>query len=188
MEMEEIPGDLILNWEQTGIRIVPSTNWTMERKGSKRVEATALNDKRQITVVLCGNIFGDFLPPQIIYKGTTSRCHPRYQFPQDWDITHSKKHWSNEETMLQYIDNIISPFIKSTRERLKCSSAALVIIDNFKGQVTPACINCLDSLNIHTCLLPPNTTDRLQPLDVSVNKPFKDALRRKFDTWYAVEE
>lgn len=32
---------------------------------------------------------------------------------------------------------------------------------------------------------PPNTTDCLQPLDISVNKPAKDCLRRQFDEWYA---
>ncbi len=188
VETVGIPAELILNWDQTGIRIVPSSNWTMEKKGSKRVEMTGVNDKRQITAVLCGNMLGDLLPLQIVYKGKTPRCHPRFQFPLDWDITHSIKHWSTEQTMLKYIDNIVYPYIKSVRDSLNCNStAALVIIDNFKGQITPACISLLESYNIYTCLLPPNTTDRLQPLDVSVNKPFKDFLRRKFDEWYTCQ-
>ena len=29
VEMEEIPPELVLNWDQTGIRIVPSNNSTM---------------------------------------------------------------------------------------------------------------------------------------------------------------
>ncbi len=43
----------------------------------------------------------------------------------------------------------------------------------------------LESHDIHTCLLPPNTTDRLQPLDIAVNKPAKDYMRQKFDEWYS---
>ncbi len=39
--------------------------------------------------------------------------------------------------------------------------------------------------NIHVCLLPPNTTDCLQPMDISVNKPAKDYLKRQFDQWYS---
>ena len=184
VEMEGIPAELILNWDQTGVRIVPSSNWTMEKKGSQRVELTGVNDKRQVTAVLCGNMFGDFLPLQIIYKGKTSRCHPHYEFPDDWNITHSPNHWSTEETMLEYLENIICPYVEGARHRLKCDSPALVIIDNFKGQITPSCISRLESCHIHTCLLPANTTDSLQPLDVSVNKPFKDFLRRQFDEWY----
>ena len=34
-------------------------------------------------------------------------------------------------------------------------------------------------------LVPPNCADRLQPLDVSINKPVKDLLRKKFTDWYA---
>ena len=58
---------------------------------------------------------------------------------------------------------------------------AVVIMDNFKGQITTAVIGLLEDNNIHVCRLPPNTTDRLQPMDVSVNKPAK----REFQTWYS---
>lgn len=169
VEMKEVPFELILNWDQTEIKIVPSSNWTMEMQGSKRVEITGIADKRQITAVLCGNLVGDFLPVQLIYQGKSDQCHPHYEFPDDWDITHSPWHWSTETTMLQYIENIILPYVEGVRHRLRCdSAAALVIIDNFKGQITPAVNNLLESNNIHTCLLPPNTTDCLQPLDISV--------------------
>ena len=70
---------------------------------------------------------------------------------------------------------------------MNSTAAALVIIDNFKGQITQSCMSLLESYNIHSCLLPPNSTDRLQPLDLSVNKPFKDVLRRKFDEWYSYQ-
>lgn len=43
----------------------------------------------------------------------------------------------------------------------------------------------LDAHNIHVCLLPANTTDHLQPMDISVNKPAKDFLKRQFDQWYS---
>ena len=91
VSMEEILPELILNWDQTGFKIVPVSSWTMDRSGSKRVEIVGVDDKRQITAVLCGSLMRDFLPVQLIYKGKTPRCHPRYQFPRDWHITHSPK-------------------------------------------------------------------------------------------------
>ena len=33
VEMEEIPPQLIFNWDQTGIKLVPSTSWTMNEQG-----------------------------------------------------------------------------------------------------------------------------------------------------------
>ena len=58
-------------------------------------------------------------------------------------------------------------------------------MDNFKGQITSSVTSLLEENNIHVCLLPPNTTDRLQPMDISVNKPSKDLLRRRFEDWYS---
>ena len=71
--IEEIPPELILNRDQTGIKLVPSSSWTMERQGEKWVEMVGVSDKHQITAVFCGSLLGDFLPLQLIYmyKGTT---------------------------------------------------------------------------------------------------------------------
>ena len=102
--MEEIPPELVMNWDQTGIKMVPSSSWTMEQRGSQRVHLTGIDDKRQITAVFCGTLLGDFLPLQVIYKGKTPRCHPSFIFPKDWHISHSPKHWSTEETVVQYVE------------------------------------------------------------------------------------
>lgn len=185
VEMEEIPAELILNWDQTAVKIVPTCTWTMDRQGSKRVEVAGANDKHAITAFFCGSLLGDFLPLHVIYKGKTTRCHPRYQFPLDWDITHSPKRWSNEDTMLQYVANIIIPYIKRAREDFEDDTPALVIYDNFKGQITEAVYDLLEINNIHVCLLPANTTDKLQPMDLSVNKAAKSFLKQCFERWYS---
>ncbi len=66
--MEEIPPELILNWDQTSIKLVPVSSHTLERQGSVRVEVTGVNDKRLITAFFCGSLTGDFLPVQIISR------------------------------------------------------------------------------------------------------------------------
>jgi hypothetical protein len=67
-----IPNDLILNWDQTGVNLIPGGDWTMDAKGSKQVKITGLNDRRQITALLTISKSGELLPPQIIYKGLNS--------------------------------------------------------------------------------------------------------------------
>ena len=42
-----------------------------------------------------------------------------------------------------------------------------------KDQITPTVFQHLETYNIHHCLLPSNTTDRLQPMDLTMNKPVK---------------
>ena len=57
--------------------------------------------------------------------------------------------------------------------------------DEFKGQVTDDVFSMLDSNNIQVVKIPPNCTDCLQPMDLSINKPAKDFSRNKFQKWYA---
>ena len=132
------------------MKLVPSSSWTMEKRGAKRVEMARVNDKRQITAVFCGSLVGDFLPIQIVYAGKTPRCHPHYNFLSGWHITHSPNHWSNEQTMLQYISHVIVPHAQTTRADVGEDKAALVIIDNFKGQITAAVMDLLEAHNIYS--------------------------------------
>ena len=145
-----------------------------------------INDR---SPVFCGSMTGDFLPPQLIYEGKTDRCLPNYQFPSTWHITHSHNHWSNETTMKQYFEKIILPYVNAKREELKLchDQPAMLIFDNFKAQTTSSILKLLDSYNLNVVLLPANCTDRLQPLDLSVNKAAKDFLHLQFQNWYANE-
>lgn len=124
----------------------------MEQRGTKRVDVVGAGDKRLITAVFCGSLVGDFLLIQVIYRGKTAWCHPRYEFPPDWDITHSPNCWSNEATMIQYTQNIIIPYmyVNKTQECFEDDTPALIIMDNFKGQITSAVNNLLEKSN--SCL------------------------------------
>ena len=60
-----------------------------------------------------------------------------------------------------------------------------MIIDTFKGQVTDEVNSLLDANDIDVCLLPTNCTDRLQLMEISVNKQAKVFLKRKFELSYS---
>lgn len=187
VEMEDIPSQLVINWDQTGINYVPVSQWTMEKKGSKRVEVVGLNDKRQITAVFAGSLSGDFLPIQLVYQGKTSKCLPKLDFPEAWHITCTPNHWCNEQTMKEYVSKIIVPYIDRKKKELKLPEMqpALVIFDEFNGQTTDEVLKLLVDRNIFYVIVPPNTTDKLQPMDLSVNKAGKEFLRSRFQAWYA---
>ena len=36
VQTEDIPKDLVLNWDHTGVTIVPGSSWTMDLKGQQR--------------------------------------------------------------------------------------------------------------------------------------------------------
>ena len=184
VEMEEIPHDLVINWDQTGIHYIPVSSSTME---AKRVEITAVDDKRQITAVFGGSLTGDFLPIQLIYQGTTKRCLPTVEFRHDWHATFSHNHCANEEIMIDYLQKILIPYVDNKRMLLKLRDdyPALVLFDHFSGQMTESVLKLLGESHVHRVAIFANCTDRLQLLDASVNKAAKEFLRQKFHDWYA---
>ena len=93
-------------------------------------------------------------------------------------MTHSSKHWSNETTMIHYVHSIII-FCHNNQDALwrRCPTSSDY------GQLSWS--DCLEATNIHIFLLPPDTTNHLQTMDLSINKPAKDFFKRKFKEWCA---
>jgi len=122
---------------------------------------------------------GDFLLPQLIYQGTTSKFLPSIRFPTVWDVNFTDNHWSNESTMEDYLNNILFPYITRVRttSNLDASHPALVNNDAFRGQCTERILGLLEDNNVYVVIVPANCMDRLQPLDLSVvRKAAKDSF------------
>ena len=185
--MEEILSSVILNWDHTGLKYVPVSSWMMAKQGSKKVSVAGIDDKRQITAVFTITLDGQFLPPQLIYQGTTSACLPHIKFPNNWHVTYSPNHWANKSTTKDYIQRIVNPYLQNKHSELKLADGhhALCIFDNFKGQLTDDVLQLLEQSFIDVVFVPPHCTDQLQPLDLSVNKSAKEFLRGRFQQWYS---
>lgn len=130
---------------------------------------------------------GDSLPLQVIYAGKSPRCLPSVSFPKSWHVTFTENHWANKRTTIDHITKILLPHVKEMRQKLSLSPdhMALVIYDRFKGQCTPTVLQLLSDNNIQIAIVSANITDRLQQLDISVNKAVKDCLRKQFSEWYS---
>ena len=89
--------------------------------------------------------------------------------------------------MLEYIDKIIVPYAARKKKELGLpgNHYALMIYDEFQGQITMDVIAKLRQHRLEIVLVPPNCTDCLQPFYVSVNKPAKDFLKSAFQERHA---
>ena len=151
------------------------------RTRSKRVEIAGMNNKQQVTMVLAVSKNGHYLS-QLIYTSKINRCLPTVSFPTGWHIMCTENYWANKVTTLQYI----LPYLTKTRkeQNLPSNQCCMVILDRFKAQCTTTILQVLKENNIRVALVPPHCTDRLQPLDITVNKSVKELLRSEFYDWY----
>ena len=129
----------------------------------------------------------DILPLQILYAGKTECCHPNYSFSPQFDIWHTPNHWANTDRTFGLMANVLVPYVNVVRERMELdhSRPAIAICNGFHGHQSQEVTQLLTEKNILTVQVPPNCTDRLQPLHISVNKSLNDHLHKSFNVWYA---
>ena len=133
VKFQDIPLDLIFNWDKTGLNYIPVSNWTVVKEGAKSIETRGLDDKRQITAVFGGTLTGEFLYILLVYQGSITRCHRNFKFPDDAYTTHSD---SNETAMVNFIAIIIFPFVKRKHREVKQTNDQAALIPWKKLKMT----------------------------------------------------
>lgn len=130
---------------------------------------------------------GSSLNPMIIYK-----CE---EFLSEWfdnlregmplNILFGRSHngWTDERMALRYLATNFGPGSES--ERKAGDNYRLLLFDGHSSHVTTSFLSyCLDH-KIIPCCLPPHTTHRLQPLDVSIFSPYKNYYRKELGNRFA---
>ena len=148
--------------------MVPTGRTTMAEKGARTVAIKGSQDKRTITATFAVTLSGAFLPIQLIYAGKTSKRLPRYKFPKSFSLSTNKTHYSNVKESLEYIREIIVPYVKMVRKEMKFSASqkGLLIFDVFTGQMTDAVLELIESEDLLVSTVPNNMTDLFQVNDL----------------------
>jgi len=120
--------------------------------------------------------------PMMIFKGMTPRCLNDVSRVHKEDTTilirHQKKAWNDANLYVDFLqhslpDEIVGP---NRRQDYKI----LVVHDNVEFHLaTQVSDLCKKDYGIEPHCLPPNATAICQPLDVAINRPFKDGMRKK---------
>ena len=155
---------LIINMDETPMYfdIVPGR--TVDTKGTKTVKVrTTGAEKRHITVVLAVSNNGNVLPPMIIFNG---KRELKLDVPRGYVVCIQEKGWLDEPIMLRWVNEIFRPYTKQ--------KPSIIVLDSFRDMVKRA----FRRVNAAMAVIPGGCTSKLQPLDVVINKPFKDILRK----------
>jgi hypothetical protein len=138
-------------------------------------------DKTQVTTALCCNERGEVLAPQLIFGGTTERCHPKDLAPYNGFYSHSTTHWQTPETLINWIELVLAPFKNAViqLEGLPEDQHCVLILDLHFSHKDNAVMQHFRNHNIVPVFLPSGFSEDLQVIELAAMKPFQTAAKNR---------
>uniref|UniRef100_A0A671NPD7 HTH CENPB-type domain-containing protein n=1 Tax=Sinocyclocheilus anshuiensis TaxID=1608454 RepID=A0A671NPD7_9TELE len=170
------PLDQMGNADQRPVFFDMPTSATIHKKGEKSVIVKSTgNEKSRVTVMLACLADGTKLPPYVILK---SKTVPKEGIPTGIIVCAQKKGWMETELVVDWLKVVWGRRSGPLRNKRN-----MLILDAFRGHLTSPVKEQLRAMNGDLVIIPGGMTSQLQVLDVVVNKPFKDNLRKRYTEW-----
>ncbi|MCU7901008.1 MAG: hypothetical protein KZQ66_02470, partial [Candidatus Thiodiazotropha sp. (ex Lucinoma aequizonata)] len=165
------------NADQTPLTFDLPYATTVDVKGAKSVSInTTGNEKNRFTVMLACTADGGKLPPYVIFKRKTL---PKVTWPKGVIVRVQDKGWMDDALTKDWIKCVWA------RRPGGLSKKSLLVLDSFRCHKSQDNKDLLREFKTRLAIIPGGMTSMLQPLDVSINKPMKVLLQRRWNMWYA---
>lgn len=170
------PLDQIGNADQTPVFFDMPSSVTVAKRGDKSVLVRSTgNEKSRVTVMLTCLADGTKLPPYLILKRKTI---PKEAMPAGIIVRAQERGWMDTELVVDWLK-----VVWGRRPGALSKKRNMLVLDAFRGHLTEQVKAQVQKMNGDLVIIPGGMTSQLQVLDVVVNKPFKDNLRKKYTEW-----
>lgn len=165
---QHIPIKRIGNMDEVPVYFDMAPKKVITRKGAKTICIKTNNmEKTRVTVVLCCLADGTKLPPMVTFKGTTPWCIKNVELPdKSMVIAYQENAWKTSALTSKWLNEIWFNYV---------TDCSLLVWDAFSGHFESH--GDILGNDCYYSVVPEACTSVMQPLDVSINKPFKTQLR-----------
>lgn len=173
----------IYNADETGVTTVQKPGKILAPKGQKQVGfATSWERGKNTTVMCCMSAAGVFVPPMFIFA--RKRLPPELQQggPPDSLYTCTEKGWMTEDLYLRWLEHFQNHVQSST------VNPVLLIVDNHVTHCSLKAYDFCRDNGIQVVSIPPHTSHRLQPLDVTFYGGLKSAYNAEADKFMVTHQ
>ncbi|KAK3765664.1 hypothetical protein RRG08_026140 [Elysia crispata] len=164
---EGVPSGNIVNYDKTNLSDEPGSKKCIFRRGVKYTERVINFSKGYISLMFAGIAEDELLLPFVVYKAAHLYESWRQGGPKGTRYARSKSGWFDAACFEEWFLTVIVPW---ARRRV---GPKVMVRDNLSSHLSETVINTCQEFNIRFVLLPPNSTDKWQPLDVSFFGPLK---------------
>ena len=151
------------------------------RRGTRSMHTTMPISREHLTVLSCVNAADEHIPNFYIFKSRRkqrnyiARCEPKACMAMQLNS------WMTAFLFSAWISHFIA--IVKERYRISARNRHLLILDGHGSHVTLEMVQKAKHEGLDIITLSSQTSHKLQPLDVSIFKPFKVAFRQYWDKW-----
>jgi len=178
MQMYKFEAQDIYNVDETGCTTVQVPENVVAELGAKQVGSVTSGERGQlVTAAYAVNAVGSVVPPMLIFPRKNYKDFFIKGGPASCIGGANPSGWMNEELFITYLKHFIS-YTRCNKEK-----KVLLILDNLEAHQTLAAIDLAKENGVILLTIPPKTSHKLQPLDVSCYKPFKTSYNRAMDNW-----
>lgn len=147
-------------------------------KQSIRVVSTKAT-KKGFTVALAAKGCGEKLPALVIFKERGGQLDPRVKqslvIPTNVKVTASTNGWMTAPLYHWWLHHIYLPITTDQRH---------LLVDNYRPHLSDESRDIVTQECNSDLVIPPGCTPLVQPMDVSINCPFKTRIRELWVTWF----
>ncbi|CAI7922916.1 unnamed protein product [Closterium sp. NIES-53] len=173
----------MINADQTPLWLEMPATTTVEQTGVKSVPIRSAGyQKERVTVMLACTATGEKFKLWVFFKRKTL---PKGDFPNNVVVGCLANGWMEATGVIQWLDEGVVPFLKPKFGVQ--SRSAMLVLDSYRGHLTKEVKARFATLNIVPAVIPAGCTADVQPLDVSVNKSFKESVRQQYLSWFEAD-
>ncbi|XP_076128435.1 uncharacterized protein LOC143109550 [Alosa pseudoharengus] len=157
---------------QTGVFTVQKPQQVVTETGKKQVGSVTSAERGELVTVVCAvNAAGNAIPPMFVFPRVKFKDCFMTGAPPGAKGTATRTGWMNEDIWPEFLDHLIQ-HTNCTPDR-----PMLLILDNLKAHISLKAIEMSKSNGIVLLTLPPHTSHRMQPLDVTVYHRVQDPIQ-----------
>ena len=168
----------VYNIDETGIMLsMQASAKVLVGQDDRRDYKGAHVNRTTVTAIECVSASGEVLKPMIIWPAVTHRSNwTTYPTPR-WHYSVSDTGYNDSEISFKWLTRVFDPQTKARANQ----KPRLLICDGFSTHETEDMVKFCFENNILICILPSHTSHKLQPCDVALFAPLKDAYRDQAD-------
>jgi hypothetical protein len=179
--------DFILNMDQTPIPFTYNARKTLEIVGRRTVHIRkSTGDTKRATFAMTVTASGKILKPLLIFKGARNGRIVQRDFPNfenDMIYLCQQNAWMDEKAMIAWVEQVLRPHI----ETAPAGILPILFLDSYRCHMMASVVGMIQDLGVEVEHIPGGCTSLCQPVDIGVNKPFKNRIREQWEEWMIAE-